>query len=1023
MADFITALWREFEVETLDHLEAIEPLLLAAESGATPDAGQVALLFRSFHSVKGLARAMDLRGMEEIAHAAESLLSPVREGTAPLDAGVVAVLLPALDALKAGRRTALNERRDQPAPEAVLANLKQLFATLTGGAPLPEMPPPEDTKPAPPEPAPDPREAVREDPEILGYFAELLRGALPVFTRIVTADFSQARVQTETLDALERIEHAAETMGYLALVDHMRAMRAIVETANGRRLFPDARKAVLRLLGQIGEVLKEIDRPGTPGCGDGSPPAAGTAPASDLRGILGHAFEDELRETYCNALQALSLFSGEPEGPTSSFDNDETLAEDLAGMARLLYSFVLFLNWPNSGDVMLVIEDIFSRVSTREIFLSAETLTLTRSAFSAVFSTVVDRNRLPDHWHDISPEMATRFTQEFRQSLLNTLNPARASLAPVKVGQRFLATLEIKPALLEMLSPENIAYLMELVQVGYLHLYEVLANPEKSPELTQAFLAWTESQVKPITNRSVFIEGETWFEFLMASIEPPEAVLARVAEIDRAGSFIQVSPCRTKTANGAPPAAPAPAAGAQPRPAPAPPVAATAATPADTTSAPARGEPVLRVRGEAIDGLLNQIGEMISLNGALSLSMQESMVSSALQGLRRGLQLLSENGENPETEGLIGVLDVLRQYVDRMRHIESSFSAALTRLQEGVLELRVVPVDTVFGRFPRLVRDLAQQLGKQVRLEIDGGSVRIDKGMVEALADPLMHMVRNALDHGVEPPERRRQDGKPAQATLVLRAYRKGNRVIIEVRDDGAGLDIATVRRIAIERGLIAAGEAARLGDRDICRFIFQPGFSTAAAITETSGRGVGMDVVWTNVNRLGGSVDVDSSPGKGTCFTLSLPLSAAIQTALIVAADDNIMAIPERYLAETCQVTAAEIQTVRGQSAIVLRDQFLPVFPLTRLLGHQGSGSSPTRFPVVVIENGRQRIGLIVDRLYRRQDLFVKDIHPQLAAIPGVGGASTLGDGRVILILDGDDLFRLAEASVRIDSDGVGLS
>ena len=183
------------------------------------------------------------------------------------------------------------------------------------------------------------------------------------------------------------------------------------------------------------------------------------------------------------------------------------------------------------------------------------------------------------------------------------------------------------------------------------------------------------------------------------------------------------------------------------------------------------------------------------------------------------------------------------------------------------------------------------------------------------------------------------------------------------------------------------------------------------------------MDVVWTNVNRLGGTIDVDSETGKGTAFTLSLPLSAAIQSALIVSADGNVMAIPERFLAETCHVSTAEIQTVRGQSAIVLRDQFLPVFALTRLLGHPGAADMPARFPVVVIENGRQRIGLIVDRLYRRQDLFVKDIHPQLAAIPGVGGASTLGDGRVILILDGDDLFRLAEASVRIEADGIGLA
>ncbi|MEI8394298.1 MAG: chemotaxis protein CheW [Rhodospirillaceae bacterium] len=1020
MVDFVAALWREFDVETREHLDAIELNLLTAEGGESIGVEGIALLFRAFHSVKGLARAMDLRGMEVVAHAAESVLSLVRDGTAALDAELVTVLLPALDSLKAGRELALDERRDRPAPEAVLAELKRCFEQLSGGVPLPEENPMVEPGKAAPEPGPAPEiapeacEPAREDPDVLAYFIELLRSALPIFTRIVTADFAKANIRTETFDTIERIEHAADTMGYHALVNHMHDLRAIVEAAGERRIFPDARKSVLRLLGLIGEVLKEIDHGKN---GKDGPVAAGTeAPSADLRRVLGRAFEDELRETYCNFIQALSLLSGESGNHDVALDNDEMLAEDIAGMARLLYSFVLFLNWSRAGNVMLVIEDIFSRVADREVVLGSETIALARSALSTMFGPVVDRDCMPEHWSDISQDVADQLSREFRKSLLDTLNSRRGSLAPIKVGQRFLATLEIKPALLEMLSPENISHLMDLVQVGHIHIYEVLANPEKSPEFTKAFLAWTESQVKPITNRTVFIDGESWFEFLVASCDSPETVFDRVAEIDPAGSFIKVVPCRLKQAPK--PAEPGQTAEPDNRTAPtgAPSEAVSGTTPGHTES-------VMRVRGETVDTLLNQIGEMISLNGALSLSMQDSLVGGALQSLRRGLQMITDESEHPEAEGLIGVVDVLRQYFDKIRQIEGSLTASLARLQEGVLELRVVPVDTVFGRFPRLVRDLARDLGKQVRLEIDGGGVRIDKGMVEALADPLMHMVRNALDHGIESPERRRDAGKPVPATLHLRAFRKGNRVIIEVRDDGAGLDVAVVRRIAVERGLVSATEAARLNDREVCRFIFQPGFSTAAAVTATSGRGVGMDVVWTAVNRLGGAIEVDSQTGKGTAFTLSMPLSAAIQSALIVAADNNMMAIPERYLAETCQITASEVQIVRGQSAILLRDRFLPVFPLTRLLGHPSPGDVPARFPVVVIEDGRQRIGLIVDRLYKRQDLFVKDIHPQLAAIPGVGGASTLGDGRVILILDGDDLFRLAEASVQINADGVGLS
>ncbi|MEI6985376.1 MAG: chemotaxis protein CheW [Rhodospirillaceae bacterium] len=994
MADFVAALWSEFACKTQEQLDAVESVLVAAEAGKPVCAERVALLLRAFHSVRDLAGAMDLRGMESIARSAEDLLILARQGAAAFDPGLatarlpapLSVLLPALESLRRGLRMAVTERRDLAAPEAVLLDLEHARERLTGSGAV----------------TPSGAGAVCDDPEMLAYFVELLQAALPVFNGIVTADFANPQLRLKSLDAIELIEQAAGTMNFLALVEHMRALRAIVEATGERMLYPDARKDVLRLLGLIGEVLNEIKR-----SGDGPVLAENVAPHSALRRIIGRTFEDELRETYCNAVQALALFGRKFGSVVQPVDSDEILADEIAGMARLLYSFTLFLNWPLAGGVLLLIEDIFSRAASRGIFLGAETVTLTGDALTAVFGSVIDADCPSERWSDITPEAMGEFTRKFRKSLIETLNPTRVSLAPIKVGWRFLATLEIKPALLEMLSPDNVCAIMDMVQVGYVHLYEVLANPEKSPDMTRAFLAWTQSQVKQITNRSVFIDGETWFEFLIASAESPAAVIARVAEIDPAGSFIHIKPCLPRPAPARPEPAPAPA---RPEPATARPEPAL-----DTSSGS-------RVSSEAIDTFLDQIGEMVSLNGALGLVMQDSMIAGGMRSLRSGLLRLAVEGGRPEAEALVGVVDLLQNYIDKMRQIEGNLTASLKHLQAGVLELRVVPIDAVFARFPRLVRELAAHRGKQIRLEVDGGSVRIDKSMVEPLADAIMHMLHNAIGHGIEEPEHRRLAEKPVVATITLNAARNGNRVMIEVRDDGVGLDIETVRRIAVERGLVGAAAAAQLASREVCHFIFQPGFSVAAAVTESSERGIGMDAVWSNVSRLGGSIDVDSEAGKGTCFTLSLPLTAAIQSALIIEADGNMMAIPERFLAETCHVIATDVQTIRGQGAILLRDQFLPVFPLTRLLGHALAEPVPARFPVVVIESGHRRLGLIVDRLYQRQDLYVKDIHPQLTTIPGVGGASTLGDGRVILILDGDDLFRLAEASVRIDVDGVRL-
>jgi two-component system chemotaxis sensor kinase CheA len=359
----------------------------------------------------------------------------------------------------------------------------------------------------------------------------------------------------------------------------------------------------------------------------------------------------------------------------------------------------------------------------------------------------------------------------------------------------------------------------------------------------------------------------------------------------------------------------------------------------------------------------------------------------------------------------------------RLRDATEELSGALSRLHQSALELRVVPVDIVFNRLPRVVRDLAQRQGKSVQLTIEGREVRIDKSMVEALADPLIHMVRNAVDHGIEPPDERRAAGKPERAQLRLRATQRGAEIDIEIADDGRGLDADAIRTNAIARGLVSAAQAAALGDQEAFQFIFAPGLSTAAAVTETSGRGVGMDVVLTTVRRFNGDIAIRSERGNGTTFTLTLPVSAALQTALIVRVNGQSLAIPERHVVAVAEIEPAAIRLVGAQRSILYREAVLPLYPLGAVLGIDGEATAagPAIQPVVVTSNGRQMIGLEVDAIEYRQELFLKDLHPLLARFPVIGGASVLGDGRVVLVLEGEELIQLAARGIerRIERPG----
>jgi len=345
--------------------------------------------------------------------------------------------------------------------------------------------------------------------------------------------------------------------------------------------------------------------------------------------------------------------------------------------------------------------------------------------------------------------------------------------------------------------------------------------------------------------------------------------------------------------------------------------------------------------------------------------------------------------------------------------LEAETHRLISQIHDMTLGLRVIPIDTLFARFPRVVHDLAQKHGKEVRLVAQSNGIRVDNGMLALLADPLTHMIRNCIDHGIEPPAVREQSAKSRVARLVLHAEQRGNHILIEVGDDGRGIDLDRVLKRAIEKNLVDAATAPTLTDDQIARFIFSPGFSTAERVTETSGRGVGMDVALVNVTKLNGVIDIITQRGRGTTFRIDIPLSKAIQPMLLAETGVQTVAFPDRMVNEFVVVPTSEVQSVNGQRSIVVHDRFLPLFCLVDLLKLPAPPPAPSNdLCIVVCEVEGRSAGFEVHRIRRRADLLIQEMHPRIAKLPGIGGISTIGTDKIVVVVDPEGLFDLARRS-----------
>ncbi len=342
-----------------------------------------------------------------------------------------------------------------------------------------------------------------------------------------------------------------------------------------------------------------------------------------------------------------------------------------------------------------------------------------------------------------------------------------------------------------------------------------------------------------------------------------------------------------------------------------------------------------------------------------------------------------------------------RQLATELMRLHRNFDRRLGEMQDGILEVRMVPLGQVFDRLARVVRQISRDLGKEIRLVITGAETEIDKLIVEELSDPLMHMIRNAIDHGIESAERRAEVGKPLAGTIALNAFQKGNHVMIEVEDDGRGIDEEALVDKAILSGKIARHEASELARDEILALIFVPGLSTREQADDLSGRGVGMDIVKTNINKLGGVIDVHSESGIGTKMAITLPITLAIVSALLVRVHDQVFAIPLSTVSEALSFDANQVRRVENREVITVRGSSLPICDLGRLLGLPAPLEDRRRRFIVVAALGNRRLGLVVDHLYGQEDIVIKPLGASLSRVRGFAGATELGDQRVGLVLD----------------------
>jgi two-component system chemotaxis sensor kinase CheA len=527
------------------------------------------------------------------------------------------------------------------------------------------------------------------------------------------------------------------------------------------------------------------------------------------------------------------------------------------------------------------------------------------------------------------------------ENILNKLRGGELAVSP-EIIDIVLESVDVIKAILAQLGGEDVGQLDIPGTVQKLELMLQFAQESGAPAVP------AETPADTPADTPVDAAAESPAEMPQAPAEPPPA-----------------EPVEAAPPEPAPPAPSAPET---------PPKAETAAPPASTAAPKTEVETSIRVDTVRLDSVMNLVGELVLCRN-------------------RALKLISELDHRHEGD------PSLRELVTTAGQL----NLVTTDLQLSVMKTRMQPVGKIFQKFPRMVRDLSRKMGKQIELEIQGEDTELDKSLLEELGDPLVHLVRNAIDHGVETAEAREAAGKAPAGRVRLSADYDGASIVIRIADDGSGIDPDRIKATVQSRGLMSPEQLEGMSDKDAFNLIFLPGLSTKEQVSDLSGRGVGMDVVLHNIRKVGGIIDVDSVLGEGTTFTLTLPLTIAIIQTLMVRVGERLFAVPLSSIVETLRLEPQELQTVDGKPMIRLRDRIIPIVPLADVFRIPDAREVPEgeRINVIVVALAEKKVGLLVDTLHQQEEVVIKSMGDYLGDVPGISGATINGEGRVVLILD----------------------
>lgn len=1008
----------DFIIESREHLETIEPNLLELEK--SPE--NLVLLndiFRPMHSLKGASGFLGLNRINKLAHRAENVLDELRKGTMSVDSTIMDIILATTDAFNnmLNNLESTNSEGDVPT-EHLIDLLDRILAgerfssmeeALNGGgsaAPAEAVPVEAAAEPAleaaPVEAAPEPAAEVPAEPA-----AEV--PAAPV----------EAAAEPEPAPAAPAPEQAVPAPN----------------SSNGKR-------KVLPSNEWIAGLAKK-------------PPLALSAFGEDhLRDFIDEAL-DNISGLY-DGLIELEKISNEHEDAhelvNTLFRNFHNLKGNsgLIGyhdLNALTHEAETLLNRARQGelvvtndliDLLLVVVDVMDALirsintsgNSADVFDTSELLAQLQDAVAGNPPSLPPSIFLPDDEQGEAPaEEAPQEAQDV---------PGAPELQEVSVvGIKEMPLTSIGAGLLD--SDDDLALFQSTVKQQYAVIQYALKELEKDPTLkaqqdalfrgytaiqnASSFMEFAELKEYAQRTANIVDQGrnsDVGFECLISLLDQETDIIVEMANNAIEQALIAKNPelaaqAETQTTPAAAPAQPAPAAQAQPAPAPKPaeapkPAAPAAASAQAAQAAPAAPKPAaapsasaapangakpadaakhdkattssIRVDYEKLDHLMNLIGELL-IN-------------------RNRYAMITKNLESNANEiDIVSVAQDLSETTYAMSRVSDD-------LQDTLMKVRMLPVSSVFTRFPRLVRDLSRKVNKEIELIFEGEETELDKSIIEAINDPLMHLIRNSVDHGIEDAETRKERGKSATGHVTLRAYHKGNSVVIEIEDDGQGIDPEKMREVAVRKGIISADEAKALTDREAIELIFAPGFSSAEVVTDISGRGVGMDVVRTNIKNLKGNVTVHTVRHQGTRFTLSLPLTLAIIEALMIKMGNQTYAIPLDAVATTTKLESSILTSINGRNAVTLRGEVLGIVDLGELLDLPETVNNDI-ISVVILQDNDKRIGLVVNQLLDRQEIVIKPLGMYLNNIQGLSGASIMGDGSVVLILDPHEIYTMA--------------